>query len=136
MDRDANLAQLRTKLEERNYPAALIQKQFGRAKKKGRRGLIFQERKDKRRPDDKARLILTDSTANPPIDKWVRERKKLLTRNDDAKALGDKIQIGSKHPKICRASLVGLKMSQQGLKLLPQGLGVRNVGAAEYPAPF
>ena len=34
MDRDANLAQLRTKLEERNYPAALIQKQFGRAKER------------------------------------------------------------------------------------------------------
>ena len=65
-DRDSNLAQLQTKLEERNYPTALIQKQLGRAKKKDRRGLLFQERKDKSRPDDKARLIFTYSKATHP----------------------------------------------------------------------
>ena len=57
-DRDSNLAQLQTKLEERNYPTALIQKQFGRAKKKDRRGLIFQERKDKKKLMIKLGLFL------------------------------------------------------------------------------
>jgi hypothetical protein len=36
-DRDNHLSKLQSKLEERNYPTELIQKQFSRAKKKDRR---------------------------------------------------------------------------------------------------
>lgn len=136
MDRDSNLAQLQTKLEERNYPTALIQKQFGRAKKKDRRGLIFQERKDKRRPDDKARLIFTYSTANPPIHKWVRESKKLLARNDDAKALGDKIQIGSKQPKNLQRLVGGFKNESAGPKTPTPGAGCKKCGRCRVSCPI
>jgi hypothetical protein len=55
------IKKLQTKLEERNYPATLIEKQFRRAKKRDRRDLIFQERKDKNKTSDKVRLILTHS---------------------------------------------------------------------------
>ena len=108
-DRENNLAQLQTKLEERNYPSALIEKQFRRAKKRDRRDLIFQKRKDKTNTSDKVRLIITHSSANPPIHHWIRESKRLLARNDDAKALGDKIQIGSKQPKNLQRLLGGFK---------------------------
>ena len=98
-DTETNLAQLKTKLQERNYPTELVQKQVERAKKKDRRALIFQERKNKKKQDDKVRLMFTYNKHNPPIHKWVRESQKLLARNDDAKALGERIQIGSRQPK-------------------------------------
>ena len=64
-DREYNLAQLQTKLEERNYPSKLIEKQFRRAKSRNRRYLIFQERKDKTSTSDIARLILTQPSYTP-----------------------------------------------------------------------
>ena len=98
-DTTHHLSQLKSKLEERNYPSELIEGKFEKAKKKDRKSLIFQPRKEKRKSDDKVRLIMTHSQANPPIHKWVRESKQLLARNDEAIALGSKIQIGSKQPK-------------------------------------
>ena len=97
-DTSHHLANLKDKLEEINYPSKLVKEKFSKAKKKKRKDLIFQPRKQKS-TDDKVRLMMTHSQANPPIHKLVRETKKLLSRNDEAKELGKKIQIGSKHPK-------------------------------------
>ena len=91
-DTEFNLAQLETKLIERNYPTELVTMQVDRAKKKDRRDLIFQSRKNKNSKSDKVRLMLTHNEGNPPFHKWIRESKKLLSRNDDAKTLGDCIQ--------------------------------------------
>ena len=55
-DRDAELEKLKNRFEERNYPCKLIDEKFEKAKKKERRKLIFQERKNKT-GDDKVRLI-------------------------------------------------------------------------------
>ena len=38
---------LKAKLVERNYPIELIEEQFSKAKKKDRKELIFQQRKNK-----------------------------------------------------------------------------------------
>ena len=71
----------------RNYPEKLIDEKFEKAKQKNRRQLIFQNR-TKTKKDDKVRLLFTHSAANPPIHQWVREGKKKLMRNEEAKALG------------------------------------------------
>ena len=94
-DRDGQLAVLKTKFEERNYPIELIDSQFEKAKKKERKSLINQERK-KNGKDDKVRLIFTHSQANPPINQWVRESRYLLRRNEKAKNLGNRIQVAYK----------------------------------------
>ena len=43
--------------------------------------------------------MFTHGAANPAIYIWVREAKKMLARNDQAKAVGDRIQICSRQPK-------------------------------------
>ena len=48
---------------------------------------------------DKVRLMFTHSQANPPVHMWIRQCKELLAKNQKAKKIGDKIQIGSKQPK-------------------------------------
>ena len=90
-DRDAELEKLKNRFEERNYPCELIDEKFEKAKKKERRKLVFQERKNKT-GDDKVRLILTHTQANPPIHQWIRECKSVLLRNDKAKKIGKNIQ--------------------------------------------
>ena len=135
-DRDNHLSKLQSKLEERNYPTELIQKQFSRAKKKDRRELIFQERKSKSSSSDKVRLIFTHSKANPPIHKWIRESKKLLARNDDAKSLGDKIQIGSKQPKNLQRLIGGLKNESGGPNTIDPEAGCRKCGRCKVSCPI
>jgi hypothetical protein len=93
-----HLSNLQTKFEDRNYPADLISEQFDRARKRDRNMLINQQ-KQKRNGDNKVRLIITHNQTNPPIHMWVRQCKQLLVRNDKAKVIGDRIQIGSKQPK-------------------------------------
>ena len=135
-DRDNHLSHLQKKLEERNYPTELIQKQFSRAKKKDRRELIFQERKNKSSSSDKVRLIFTHSKANPPIHKWIRESNKLLARNDDAKSLGDKIQIGSKQPKNLLRLIGGLKNESEGPNTIDPEAGCRKCGRCKVSCPI
>ena len=108
-DRDFNFLNLETKLLKRNYPQDLISKQFDRAKSKERKGLIFQQRKSKNIKDNKVRLIFTHGAANPPIHSWIREGKKLLSRNEQAKSMGDRIQVCSKQPKNLLSIAGGVK---------------------------
>ena len=97
-DVSSNLENLKEKLRNRNYPENLIDKKFEEAKKKDRKKLIYQGRK-KKKCDDKVRLIFTHNEGNPPIHQWLRECKKLLVRNEKAKKLGNRIQVGFKQPK-------------------------------------
>jgi hypothetical protein len=89
---------LKTKLEERNYPLCLIEEKFDKAKSKDRRSLIFQKKK-KNLKDVKIRLMFTHNNSNPPIHQWIRDGRKQLLRNEQAKDIGRRIQIGSKQPK-------------------------------------
>ena len=67
-DTSHHLANLKDKLEEINYPSKLVKEKFSKAKKKKRKDLNFQPRKQKS-TDDKVRLMMTHSQANLPIHK-------------------------------------------------------------------
>ena len=45
-DREEQLKNLNEKFQERNYPTKVIDEQFDKAKKKERRKLIYQQRKE------------------------------------------------------------------------------------------
>ena len=76
---------------------------------------------------------MTHSQANPPIHKWVRESKKLLARNDEAKALGSRIQIGSKQPKNLQRIAGGLKCGS--VKTPPLDTGCKKCGRCKVSCP-
>ena len=135
-DANQHLAQLKSKLEERNYPPELVEKKFEKAKLKDRKTLIYQPRKQKTKSDDKVRLIITHSQANPPMHKWIRESKKLLARNDEAKALGNKIQIGSKQPKNLQRIAGGLKSGSGGVETPPPDAGCKKCGRCKVSCPI
>ena len=107
-DVSSNLEKLREKLRNRNYPENLINRKFEEARKKNRKELIYQGRK-KKKCDDKIRLIFTHNVGNPPIHQWLRDCKKLLVRNEKAKKLGNRIQVGFKQPKNLKSMVSGIK---------------------------
>ena len=107
--RDKHLENLKSKLMLKNYPENLITKQFERAKCEDRKTLIYKQRPQKKQNDKKVRLIFTHNTSNPPIHRWVRESRKLLIRNDQAKAIGKEIQITSRQPRNLQRMVTGLK---------------------------
>ena len=74
---------MKKKLIDRNYPEELVKKQIFRANQ----------------TDKKVRLIFTYNQSNPPIQKWIRQSKKFLDKNEKAKNLGKNIQIAYKQPK-------------------------------------
>ena len=104
--------------------------------KKDRRSLIFQQRKERKKSDDKVRLIMTHSQANPPIHKWLRESKHLLARNDEAKALGNKIQIGSKQPKNLQRIAGGQKNVAGAVPNPAQDPGCKKCGRCKVSCPI
>ena len=106
---DFQLENVKEKLKVKNYPEKVIEEKFQKAKKKDRKGIIFQERKKKAANDEKTRLILTQNKKNPPVQTWLRKGKKLLIRNEKAKAIGKTIQITSKQPKNLQRIVAGLK---------------------------
>ena len=98
-DRDHHLENLKTKLQNRNYPEKLIDDKFSEAKKKTRKDLIYQKRKGKMGGDKKVRLIFTHNRGNPPLHMWLRDAKKFLIKNEKAKKLGGNIQVCYSQPK-------------------------------------
>ena len=96
-DLEKNLDILAKKLSERNYPDSLIKEKFEKAKKLSRTEIL--KNRKKKIADDKVRGIFTHNDANPPLQKWIRLSKKSLIKNDKAKALGDRIQIGWRQNK-------------------------------------
>ena len=97
-DRDFHLENLRKKLQERNYPQEIITEKFEKAKEKDRKKLIFKNKK-KNPKDGQVRLMFTHNHLNPPVHQWVREGRRQLLRNEQAKDIGRRIQIGSKQSK-------------------------------------
>ena len=78
--------------------------------------------------DNKVRLIFTHTKANPPINKWIRECKYLLNKNDRAKNIGSRIQVASKQPKNMKQLVGGIKRGEGGLEslhLMPAVASVR-----------
>ena len=138
-EEDANhhLAPLKTKLEERNYPSDVIDAKFQKGKQRERKTLIYQPRKPQNKSDGKVRLMITHSQANPPIHRWVRECKTLLARNDEAKSLGDKIQIGSKQPKNLQRLVGGFNCGQGAKKCPPPpDAGCKKCGRCKVSCPI
>ena len=105
-NRDTHLTLLSEKLRERNYPPKVIENEFQKAKSKPRKQLLSQRRVN-RNDGKKVRLLFTHNKNGPPLHKWVRDAKKLLLRNHQAKDLGDKIQISYKQPKNLKSLLAG-----------------------------
>ena len=134
-NKDTHLQSLKSKFEERNYPTKLIDKQFQRANQKTRKSLIFQNRQDKKVKDDKIRLIFTHNQANPPVHKWLREAKRLLVRNDKAKAMGDRLQIGYKQPKNLMRLAGGDRGGPGGSFNTPQDAGCYKCGKCRVACP-
>ena len=120
-NRDFHLNNLRKKLEERNYPQDLITEKFEKAKAKDRRSIIFQKKKNNLK-DGKVRLMFTHNSSNPPIHQWVRDGKKQLLRNEQAKGIGRRIQIGSKQAKNLQR-IVGGYSDAKGVETPPDNPG-------------
>ena len=124
VDTEFHLDNLKTKLKERNYPENLIEKQFEKAKGKTRKSLIFNQRKNRMQDGaNKVRLMFTHTQANPPIQMWIRQSKKLLSRNDKAKDIGARIQIGSRQPKNLQSMIGGCKGDDGGDRNNPPNAG-------------
>ena len=102
------------KITNKKLPPRVSFTTIERTKTKERKQLINKQRKNKNKKDDKVRLIFTHGAANPPIHMWIREGKKMLARNDQAKAMGDRIQICSKQPKNLLAIAGGAKNGLRG----------------------
>ena len=124
-DRDSHLSNLKQKLEDRNYPTELIEKQFKKAKSKDRKSLIFQNRKKKSEKDDKVRFIFTHNQSNPPFHMWIRDCKKVLSRNDKAKDVGSRIQLTSRQPKNLQRLVGGDRGGSGGGRTSPPEAGCK-----------
>ena len=136
-DRDFHLDNLRGKLEARNYPASVIDKKFDEAKEKSRKSLIFKQRKNfNANGANKVRLMFTHTQANPPIHMWIRQGKKLLARNDKAKEIGGRIQIGSRQPKNLQRLIGGSKGGGGGAKNTPQDAGCWKCNRCKVVCPI
>ena len=129
----AHLSDLRIKFEDRNYPVELIREQFERAGKKDRNSLVHQQRKRKGK-DNKVRLIITHNQTNPPIHSWVRQCKQVLVRNDKAKYIGSRIQIGSKQPKNLQR-LVGGDKGDSKYEAPPHDAGCKKCNRCRVACP-
>ena len=68
-DAEKHLNDLKSKLTTRNYPEELIDRKFGQANMKERKGLIFSNRNQPPKSDDKIRQIFTHNNGNPPLHK-------------------------------------------------------------------
>ena len=115
------LLNLKEKLVNRNYPEELVDTKFELAKQKNRRSLIFGNR-NRNKGQKKVRCIFTHNKVNPPLHMWIRQSKKLLARNDEAKEIGAKIQIGSRQPRNLLRIVGGYK-DGKGVPKTPEDAG-------------
>ena len=65
----------------------------------------------------------THTKSNPPIHTWIRQCKKLLARNDLAKEIGSRIQIGSRQPRNLQTLVGGYKGGPSQAKNTPPDAG-------------
>ena len=104
-DVEINLTKLEKKLSERNFPNTLIREKIDKAKNIDRKTIL--KRKVKSKSDNKVRGVFTYNQGNPPIHQWIRESKKLLIKNEKAKKIGERIQIGWRQPKNLKRMVCG-----------------------------
>ena len=83
-----------------------MEKKIAQAKKSERKTVL--SRRKKTQKDEKVRMILTNNKANPPVNKWIRECKHYLMKNEHAKKLGENIQVGWKQPKNLKRTVSGI----------------------------
>ena len=112
LDADLHLENLKGKLLDRSYPEGVINKEFSRAKKSGRKNLIYQNRNKKN--DEKIRCIFTFNQGNPPLHLWFRQAKKCLIKNEKAKQIGQKMQIAYRQPQNLKKLVTGLPKKGEG----------------------
>jgi hypothetical protein len=112
LDADLHLENLKGKLLDRSYPEGVINKEFSRAKKSGRKNLIYQNRNKKK--DEKIRCIFTFNQGNPPLHLWFRQAKKCLIKNEKAKQIGQKMQIAYRQPQNLKKLVTGLPKKGEG----------------------
>ena len=112
LDADLHLENMKGKLLDRSYPEGVINKEFSRAKKSGRKNLIYQNRNKKK--DDKIRCIFTFNQGNPPLHLWFRQAKKCLIKNEKAKQIGQKMQIAYRQPQNLKKLVTGLPRKGEG----------------------
>ena len=129
-----NLEIVSEKLQNRNYPDSLIKKQIGKAQRKSRDYIL--KRKPKRKADNKVRLVFTHNQSNPPVQKWIRKSKKVLLKNDEAKTIGDNIQVGWRQPRNLKNTVCGLKKGDPKKQNQTSIQGVSNEENARFPAQF
>ena len=132
---NSHLKKLKEKLMLKNYPENVIMKQFEKAKIKDRKSLIYRQRPEKKKKvDGKVRLIFTHNASNPPVHKWLRESQKLLVRNDQAKALGKKVQVTSRQPRNLQRMVTGVK--EGGGEAPPPDAGCHKCGKCKVSCPI
>ena len=105
-DSQQNLEKLANKFKDKNYPDALVEKNISKAKKSDRQSILRKRKVTKQ--DNKVRMIFTHNQSNPPVNQWIRECKKHLVRNDQAKQMGENIQVGWKQPKNLKRTVCGI----------------------------
>jgi hypothetical protein len=132
-DVETNLETLREKLLDRHFPTTLISEKFDKAKRLDRKDIL--RRKPRKQKSDKVRGIFTHNQGNPPLHQWIRESKKLLIKNEKAKQIGERIQIGWRQPKNLKRMVCGLKGAEKKLLLL-KILGVGSVADVECLVQF
>ena len=81
--------------------------------------MICEGRKNKNKNNGKVNFIFTYNQANPPIHSWLRDCRKHLERNDDAKLIGHNIQISYRQPRNLQKIVGGLKEGDRGRKTPP-----------------
>ena len=112
---------LKEKFISRKYPQELVDEQFQKARKKDRKKLIFQERKNNQKEDKKVRFIFTHNRGNPPLHKWIRESRKFLV-SPKCKEFGKNFQVAYKQPRNLRKIVSGCKKIEgdEGVNDTPQ----------------
>ena len=126
-DAKTHLDNLKVKLSERNYPEDMVIGQVEKACKVERKNLIAPKRKIKPQ-DNKARLIFTQNDKNPPLHHWIRESRKLLSKNEKAKEIGQNIQIAFRQPKNIQKIAAGAQNGGGGGRVAEPEAGCRKCG--------
>ena len=104
--------------------------------RKDRKELIHQQRRKKYQQDGKVRLMITQNQTNPPIHQWVRNCRKVLLKNEKAKALGSRIQICTKQPRNLQRIAGGYKGESGGSENVPPDAGCQKCNHCKVACPI
>ena len=80
--------------------------------------------------------MFTHTKTNPPIHSWVRQCKKLLVKNDLAKDIGSRIQIGNKQPRNLQSLVGGCKKGPSRSKTPPPDAGCWKCSNCKVACPI